>query len=256
MTDSGRVAPERCESVNPSRHHHEDPQEANAKADRSLSITGSHLCAVPWQSPPAATPRQDQDAIPQQDPTSPQIMSTQAERQVAAIKRQNDLLKGWSEPSLSAEEQRTRRAQILVARSAYASDDDQEQPVQPQPPKAYPLSRAKLRKVIEAAVQKGFDETVFSHRHISTAFETSVAVGCAELVFDESDPVFLTGSMRYEHGEATRKESEVILDRMASVLVSDHMGPAKGFIEPIGAHADFAGPEKLFKVEFKVRCPA
>ena len=183
-------------------------------------------------------------------------MSTQAERQIAAIKRRNDLLKGWSDGSLSAEEQRTRRAQILVARSAYDSDDDQEQPVQPQPPKICPLSRSKLRKFIEAAVQKGFDETVLSNRHVSTALEVSVAVGCAELVFDESDPVFLTGSMRYEHGEATREQSEVILDRMASVLVSDHMGLAKGFIETIGAQADFAGPEKLFKVEFKVRCPA
>lgn len=188
-------------------------------------------------------------------------MSTQAERHTASIKEFNSLLMGEIDPALSPEQKHARRNLIQETRAEFFGDE--REPAPNLPPKVCPMSRSKLRKVIKAGLENVFDETFIPYRELANSIHAgnamiarNVAVGCAELYFDESDPVFLTGSMRYEHGEATREQSEAILDRMASVLVSDYMGPAKGFIEPIGAQSYFAGPEKLFKVEFKVRCPA
>lgn len=180
-------------------------------------------------------------------------MSTQAERQIAAIKRTNDLLNGRIDPSLSTEEQRTRRAQILEARSAYADDDDQEQPDQPRSPKVCPLSRAKLRTVIKAGLEHGFDNSLVCNDFL----RHSVAVGCAELDLDESDPVFVKGIVSYFHGDDTSMaDAGVIMNAMHTVLVSDKMREAQEHICIDGGHAPIADPENKFRVSFVVRCPA
>lgn len=179
-------------------------------------------------------------------------MSTQAERQTASIKELNSLLRGDIDPSLTPIQQQARRRLVQQARAAFLGDDSEPDP---QPPKVCPMSRADLRKVISAAVQNGFDETVAPYQHVSSAACGTLAVGCAELFFNESDPVFLMGTMTYRHGEATRAESDAILNRMFSVLVSDHMGPAAEFVQTLGGHADYSS-EKFFRVDFQVRCPA
>lgn len=180
-------------------------------------------------------------------------MSTQADRQIAAIKRTNDLLNGLIDPSLSIEEQRTRRAQILEARAAYFGGDDQEQPDQPRPPKVCPLSRAKLRTVIKTGLEHGFNDSMVCNDFL----RHSVGVGCAELELDESDPVFVKGTVSYFHGDNTsHADVGVIMNAMHTVLASDKMGEAQEHLCIDGGHAPIADPENKFRVSFVVRCPA
>lgn len=112
---------------------------------------------------------------------------------------------------------------------------------------AKPTDRAALKKAIGAAVAK------FADRVIPTDNYTDVAVGAAEIEFDDSDQERLCGTITYNHGQQTHgKQATVILDDLTRTLAPERIGLLGFHVELMGCHSDGV----RYSCDWRVRCPA
>lgn len=126
-----------------------------------------------------------------------------------------------------------------------------------------PTNRTKLKKEIQRAVNTYFNEQKFNtFRVTEKPFDGfrkefyEIAVGTAEIEFDESDAHVLHGSLKYKHEHhITREESTAILDGLTRSIGVQRIGP-------VGCHIIVSGgqiaikPGDYFHCEFSAKCPA
>lgn len=128
---------------------------------------------------------------------------------------------------------------------------------------AKPTDRTKLRKAIVASVAAVFDESIITFSRRAETFGGSktihdqVAVGTAQVEFDESDPLILRGKFTYHHNAMTlREESDAILGRLCSPLEIRRLGPVAVYISADNSHSDRAAGTPWFQCGFSIKCPA
>ncbi len=127
-----------------------------------------------------------------------------------------------------------------------------------------PTSRAKLKKEIQRAVNTYFNEQKFSaFRVIENRFHGAhkefydVAVGTAEIEFDESDPHVMRGALKYKHGHhTTLEESSALLDGLTRSIGVQCIGPVGCHIEISGCNIPTTEPSDVFRCDFAAKCPA
>lgn len=126
-----------------------------------------------------------------------------------------------------------------------------------------PTNRTKLKKEIQRAVNTYFNEQKFNtFRVTEKPFDGfrkefyEIAVGTAEIEFDESDPHVLHGRLKYKHEHhITREESSAILDGLTRSIGVQRIGP-------VGCHIIVSGgqiaikPGDYFHCDFSAKCPA
>ena len=126
-----------------------------------------------------------------------------------------------------------------------------------------PTSRVKLKKEIQRAVSTYFNEQKFkAFRVIESRFHGNykefydVAVGTAEIEFDESDPNVMRGALKYKHEHHTTiEESSAIMDGLARSIGVQHIGPVGCHIAIDGCKIPTA-PNDVFRCDFTTKCPA
>lgn len=126
-----------------------------------------------------------------------------------------------------------------------------------------PTNRTKLKKEIQRAVNTYFNEQKFNtFRVTEKPFDGfrkefyEIAVGTAEIEFDESDPHVLHGSLKYKHEHhITREESSAILDGLTRSIGVQRIGPVGCHIEISGCNIPTA-PSDVFRCDFAAKCPA
>lgn len=128
---------------------------------------------------------------------------------------------------------------------------------------AKPTDRAKLRRAIAASVTAVFDESIIPFSRRVEVFDGSkviheqVAVGTAQVEFDESDPLILRGKLTYRHNNPTaREESDAILDALCSTVTIRRMGPVAAYIDAHDSHSDRAAGTPYFQCGFRINCHA
>ena len=128
---------------------------------------------------------------------------------------------------------------------------------------AKPTDRAKLRKAILASAAAVFDESTITFSRRADTWEGSrliheqVAVGTAQVEFDESDPLILRGKFTYQHNAPTiREESDAVLDKLCSPLTIRRLGPVAVYISADDSHSDRAAGTPWFQCGFSIKCPA